>query len=147
VRALLDVNVLLALFDPEHVHHAAASAWRLTNRDEGWASCPLTQNGFIRVISGPRYPRLLALSVALRLLRAQVVQPEHAFWPDDVSLIDADAVDHGRIVGPNQITDVYLLALAMKNAGRLVTFDRSVPLAAVRGAEPRHLVVLTASVP
>jgi hypothetical protein len=79
---------------------------------------------------------------AMSILRAQQRESDHEFWPDDVSITDADVFDHSRILGPNQITDLYLLALAVKRDGRLVTFDRGIPLSAVRGAEARHLVVI-----
>jgi toxin-antitoxin system PIN domain toxin len=142
VRALFDVNLLLALFDSGHLHHDRALGWWTDNRANGWASCPLTQNGFVRVISGPRYPRPLSLADAMALLRGQMAQPGHVFWPDDVSLADPQTFAHGRLLGPNQITDVYLLALAVKNEGRLVTLDRGVPARAVHRAEARHLVVI-----
>ena len=79
---------------------------------------------------------------ALGVLRAQIAGPNHEFWPDDISIADDSLFDHAHILGPNQITDVYLLALAVKNGGRLVTFDRGLPIKSVRGAEARHLVVL-----
>jgi toxin-antitoxin system PIN domain toxin len=142
VRALFDVNMLLALFDAGHIHHDRAFAWWSENRDEGWASCPLTQNGFIRVTSGRGYLRPRSLAEAMALMRAQVARPDHAFWPDDVSIADPQTFDRGRLLGPNQITDVYLLALAVKNGGRLVTFDRAISVAAVRGAESRHVAVI-----
>ena len=78
----------------------------------------------------------------MALLRAQMAQPGHIFWLDDVSIADAQRFDHGRLLGPKQITDVYLLALAVKNDGRLVTFDQSIPVRAVHRAEPRHLAVI-----
>jgi toxin-antitoxin system PIN domain toxin len=142
VRALFDVNMLLALSDPEHIHHARAFAWWNDHQDEGWASCPLTQNGFVRVISGSGYPRPRSFADAMAQLRAQVALTTHAFWPDDVSLTDRAVFDHGRLLGPKQVTDAYLLALAVKNGGGLVTLDRRVPLRAVRGAEARHLLVI-----
>ena len=142
MRALLDVNVLIALFDRAHVHHADASTWWTKNRNDGWASCPLTQNGFVRIISGPRYPLPLAITDAIALMRAETTLPGHVFWPDDVSLADPKRFDHDRLLGPGHITDAYLLALAVQNDGRLVTFDRTIPIAAVRGAEPRHVVSL-----
>jgi toxin-antitoxin system PIN domain toxin len=142
VRALFDINVLLALFDAEHIHHRQALAWWSDNRDGGWASCPLTQNGFVRVISGARYPRARSFADAMAVMRAQIEQSDHAFWVDDISIADAGIFDHGRLFGPNQITDVYLLALALKNGGRFVTFDRAVPVRAVRDAGPQHLVTL-----
>jgi toxin-antitoxin system PIN domain toxin len=142
VRALFDVNMLLALFDDNYVHHRSAAVWWDEHRDEGWASCAITQNGFLRVISKPGYERPLKLASAMSLLREQIALPGHEFWPDRISLVDSEIVDHKYVLGPNQITDLYLLALAVTNHGRLVTFDRAIPLAAVRGAEQRHLVVL-----
>jgi toxin-antitoxin system PIN domain toxin len=142
VRALFDVNVLLALFDPGHIHHQAAQGWRLTHKSEGWATCPLTQNGFVRIISKPGYRRPVALLTALSMLGAQVSQSDHEFWPDDVSITDDRLFDRSHILGPNQITDIYLLRLAGKNGGRLVTFDRGLPIRAVREAEAKHLVAL-----
>jgi uncharacterized protein len=142
VRALLDVSVLLPLFDPEHAHHERAREWWDQYSDDGWASCPLTQNGFIRVISSSGYRQPLLIGAALSILQAQLREPGHEFWPDDISLLDSHVFHHDRIVGPRQITDVYLLALAVKHGGRLVTFDRAIPLAAVRQAEPRHLVAI-----
>jgi hypothetical protein len=82
------------------------------------------------------------LQTALSMLFDQVKSADHEFWPDDISITDEALFDHSRILGPNQITDVYLLGLAVKNGGRLVTFDRGLPISAVRGAEARHLVVL-----
>jgi toxin-antitoxin system PIN domain toxin len=142
MRALLDVNVLLALFDPAHPHHARALVWWSEWQNDGWASCPLTQNGFLRIISNPNYRRPLTFADALVAIRTQIALPGHAFWPDNISIMDVELFDHGRILGPNQITDVYLLALAMKNGGRLATFDRAIPLGAVRGAEKRHVAVI-----
>jgi len=142
MRSLFDVNTLIALFDPEHLHHRLALAWWSQNRESGWASCALTENGFVRVISSPGYPRPRSLADALQVLSAQVAQPGHVFWHDNISITDPDVFDRNRILGPKQITDAFLLALAARNGGRLVTFDRGVPLAAVRGAEQRHLVVV-----
>jgi toxin-antitoxin system PIN domain toxin len=142
VRALLDVSVLLSLFDPLHSYHSAARNWWDLHQHSGWATCPLTQNGFVRIISKPGYQRPIGLQTALSLLFDQLRDTDHEFWPDDISITDAQLFDHGRILGPNQITDVYLLGLAVKHGGRLVTFDRGLPLAAVRGAETRHLVML-----
>jgi uncharacterized protein len=142
MRALLDVNVLLALMDSAHVHHGAALAWWRNERDKGWASCPLTQNGFVRIVCQGRYPERPTAAQAIEQLRLQLAEPGHEFWPDDVSIAETALFDRTRILGPKQISDVYLLALAVKNGGRFVTFDRSVPLRAVRGAEPKHLAML-----
>ena len=141
--ALLDVNVLLALFDLDHPHHPAANSWWNGEQGQGWATCPLTQNGFVRIVSSRGYRRPLPIDEAIRLLRSQLLTPGHVFWPDDISVSDPALFDQGQLLGPNQITDAYLLALAVKNGGRLVTFDRSIKLDAVRGAEPKHLVVVS----
>ena len=142
MRALLDVNVLIALLDADHVHHAGATDWLTRNIEAGWASCPLTQNGCIRILSQPGYMNPLPpAAVAARLAEATRAS-WHAFWPDGVSLLAAEVVDWNAVLGSRQVTDVYLLALAVRNGGRLVTFDRAIPLAAVPGAQSRHLVVL-----
>lgn len=140
--SLLDVNVLIALLDPDHIGHARARAWFAENAAHGWATCPITENGAVRVISQPRYPNPLAAGSAIALLARAKQSPHHRFWPDSVSLLDPAVADHGRIHGPRQLTDVYLLALAVANAGRLVSFDNSIPLSAVRGAGTHNLVVL-----
>lgn len=141
-RALLDVNVLLALLDSDHVDHATATGWLDDAIEDGWASCPITENGFVRVISQPRYPSPVSPAVAIDLLDRARQGGRHAFWPCDLSLLDSGTVQRSRLHGPRQVTDSYLLALAVEHGGRLVTFDRSLPLSAVPGAEPQHLVVL-----
>ena len=142
MRALLDINVLLALLDADHVDHAAARAWLSTEIHHGWSSCALTENGFVRVISQPRYPGAVSPFEAIRRLGGATSTEYHAFWWCDLSLLDDRVFDRSRIHGPRQVTDAYLLALAVKNEGRFVTFDQGIPLAAARGARAEHLVVL-----
>jgi uncharacterized protein len=142
VRALFDVNLLIAAFDEEHVLHGRAQQWWAANRVHGWASCPLTQNGCVRILSQPNYPNPISIGAALDLLAEQVAKTDHAFWPDNVSLTDPEQFDQVHILGPKQLTDIYLLALAVNNGGRLATFDRAIPIAAVRGAESRHVAVI-----
>jgi uncharacterized protein len=142
VRALLDLNVLISLIDDHHLHYVRAHDWWERNRARGWASCPLTQNGFLRILSQPSYNASVPLSEAFRLLREATGADDHTFWPDDISPLDDQRINRERILGPKQITDIYLLALAVKHDGRLVTFDRAIPIAAVRGAKPHHLVVI-----
>jgi hypothetical protein len=142
LRALLDLNVLIAMFDEEHIHYQGAHRWWAANRADGWASCPLTQNGFVRILSQPSYSKPISVTDALALLGRATVQDDHIFWSDDISLTDARLFDQIHILGPRQLTDIYLLALAVKNGGRLATFDRGIPLAAVRGAEARHVAVI-----
>jgi hypothetical protein len=110
--ALLDVNVLIALFDPGHPNHEDAHRWFSRNRKQGWATCAVTINGCIRVLSSPSYPA-----------------DETLFRPE-------------AIAGHRQVTDVYLLGLAIRRGGRLATFDRSIPLKAVRGARAECMEVL-----
>ena len=139
---LLDVNVLIALIDPAHKFHRTAKAWALDNVSSGWASCPLTQNGCIRIISQPAYLQPVQFQVAIQTLQILCKSARHQFWPDDVSLLDAAAFDHSKIHGHRQLTDVYLLALAVKHQGCFVSFDGAIPLNAVKGAKKQHLMVL-----
>jgi toxin-antitoxin system PIN domain toxin len=144
MRALFDINVLIALFDPAHVHHERAHGWWKQNKASGWASCPLTENGFVRILSQPKYPNPIAAQDAIRRLERSIERGGHAFWPDDVSLVDSTVFHREHLMGPKRITDLYLLALAVRNAGRLVTFDRSIALSTVEGAKPKHRVALHA---
>ncbi|MDX9734368.1 MAG: PIN domain-containing protein [Thermoanaerobaculia bacterium] len=143
--ALLDVNVLVALFDPDHVHHEAAHAWFAPNRGVGWATCPLTENGVVRVLSNPAYGAEPERPGALLArLRSFCVSGGHVFWPDDVSLRSARTLRAGAALSHATLTDLYLLALAVAHDGRLATFDRRIPVAAVAGAEKVHLDVIPA---
>ena len=142
MRALFDVNVLIAMLDQAHPHHAAALSWIKGNIRHGWASCPITQNGCIRIMSQPSYPGARSPAVIIGRLRDAMSHPAHAFWPDDASIADAGAVDETRIHGARQITDAYLLALAVRHGGRLVTFDAGIAPAVARGAQAKHLVML-----
>ncbi len=141
-RALLDVNVLLALLDADHVDHLRARWWLEAEIDDGWASCAITQNGFVRIVSQPRYPSPVSPAQALDLLGHACATPHHEFWPCAASLLDTNTVDRERIHGPRQVTDAYLLALAVQHEGRFVTFDRSIVRSAVPPAAADHLVVL-----
>lgn len=142
MRALLDINVLLALLDGQHVDHRRAHAWLDAEIESGWASCPVTENGFVRVLTQPKYPNPVSPSSAIELLAEACDTSHHAFWPCDVSLLDPDVIDRNRIHGPRQVTDAYLLALALAHDGRFVTFDRSLSASAVVGAAEGRLVVL-----
>jgi toxin-antitoxin system PIN domain toxin len=142
MRSLLDVNVLIALLDADHSLHARAIEWFGIHAREGWATCPITQNGCIRIMSHPGYPNSFPAGAIMERLAEATAGAAHAFWPDDISLLDSRVADPTRIHGPRQFTDVYLLALAVRRKGRFVTFDASVPLAAAVGAERKHLIVL-----
>lgn len=139
--ALLDVNVLLALLDVDHVNHERAHEWANEGLRVGWATCALTQNGFVRIISQPGYPNPLSVPAAAELLKSATEHPQHAFWPCDIRLTD-DLIRSHRLLGPRQVTDTYLLALATAHDGRLVSFDARIDLLLVEGARADHLVVL-----
>ena len=142
MRALLDVNVLIALLDSDHASHDRATSWFAAHARNGWASCPITQNGCIRVMSHPGYPNALPVGVVIERLAEATAGTLHEFWPDDISLLDARLIDSTRIHGPRQLTDIFLLALALHHGGQFVTFDAAVPLAALVGAKPKALLVL-----
>jgi toxin-antitoxin system PIN domain toxin len=142
VRALLDVNVLIALMDSAHAHHGAATDWLVREIRHGWASCPITQNGCIRIMSQPSYPAALPTRAVAERLAEATMAPEHQFWPADLDLLSADVVDWTRILGHRQVTDAYLLALAVHHGGRFVTFDKRIAPETVPGAAAMHLAVL-----
>ena len=142
MRALLDVNVLVALLDASHLHHRAATDWLARNVRHGWASCPLTQNGCLRILSLPSYPNPQAPALVAQRLGRAVADASHAFWPDALSLLDEGRLRWDRVLGSRQVTDLYLLALAAANDGRLATFDKGIAVEAVVGAAKKHLVVL-----
>ncbi len=142
MRALLDVNVLIALLDSDHLHHARAMQWLKENIKHGWASCPLTQNGCIRVMAQAGYPNSLPAAAVAERLAAATATKHHDFWPDAISMLDAGHIDWNSVLGSRQVTDVYLLGLAVAQGGRFATLDRAVPLKAVHGAKPRNLVVI-----
>ncbi|MGA3028526.1 MAG: TA system VapC family ribonuclease toxin [Bryobacteraceae bacterium] len=146
--ALLDVNVLVALFDPAHPNHENAHQWFGRNRKRGWATCPLTANGFIRVLGNPAYPTVTATpeEVASRL-RVLCSARDHHWWEDSASLLDEGLFRTHLIPGHQKITDVYLLGLAVRRQGKLVTFDRSIPVKAVIGAGSGHLELIGAVSP
>ena len=141
--ALPDVNVLVALFDPAHAHHDEAHRWFGANRKRGWATCAVTINGCIRVLSNPRYPTVSATpaEIAIRL-RELCVSRDHHFWQDSVALTEPSIIRWSRVRGHQSITGVYLLAMAVRNHGRLATFDATIPLDAVLEAKPGHLALL-----
>lgn len=141
-RALLDVNVLIALLDEAHIHHALASSWLDRELQHGWASCPITQNGCVRIMSQPVYPgHFSAVQVAERLAEA-ANSPAHQFWPADVSLLENSGINWSHVLGHRQVTDAYLLALAIQHGGRFVTFDQRIVPQAVIGATRNDLLIL-----
>ena len=141
--ALLDVNVLVALFDPDHVHHEAAHDWFADTGRSGWATCPLTEAGFVRVLSNPAYRGTVVRAADLAdRLRRFCRSGGHVLWPDEVSLLDASLFDLSRVAGHRQVTDIYLLGLAHTRSGCLATFDRTIPVTAVKGATAADVEVI-----
>jgi hypothetical protein len=134
---LPDVNLLVALFDSRHVNHEAAHRWFGESGKAGWATCPITENGVVRVMSNPSYPTVSATPAeVLGRLQILCAQPGHDFWADDVSLLNALSEPmRGSLQGHQQVTDYYLVCLAAAHGGKLATFDgslaRSVGSAAV----------------
>ena len=141
MRSLLDVNVLIALLDAEHVHHAAARHWMRENIRHGWATCPITQNGCLRIMAQPGYPQRIPSSLVAERLREATATEHHRFWSDDVSLLESRTVDWKRVIGPRQITDVHLLALAVEHGGRFVTFDARIAPDVVPGGTERFCLI------
>ena len=142
MRALYDVSALLALFDEQHRKHDPVFSWFTANAGEVWASCPLAQNGFLRVISQPSYLRPRSLIEAYERLLDATSDVNHQFIADDISLLDDTLVRFSDVAGPGQLTDVYLLALAVAHDMRLVTLDKRILLPPVVGATEDHLVVI-----
>ena len=139
---LLDVNVLIALVDPAHVQHDAAHEWFAVQGHHAWATCPSTENGVLRIVGNTRYPNSPGTPAAVAPLLATLrTLPGHVFWPDDISLLDAERVDAARLLGSAQVTDTYLLALACAHGGQLASFDRRLVKDAARGGARRlHLI-------
>jgi uncharacterized protein len=142
-RTLLDVNLLIALLDEAHLQSRLAHEWAA--KAGPIATCPIVENGAVRIMSQPAYaqgaaplkPRYL-----IQALKQTFASVDHEFWSDDVSLLDETVFDHNRIHGPQQLTDIYLLGLAVHHGGCLATFDRKISISAVRGATAKHLLLL-----
>jgi hypothetical protein len=140
VRALLDVNVLIALLDEDHVHHAGARAWWGSESAFGWASCPLTENGVVRILPSSAYKGgPFAIADVIGGLNVFIQKTDHVFWPDSISVRDGNLFDPGKLTS-GKLTDSYLIALALANGGRFVTLDAGASIQAIHGATPRHIV-------
>ena len=141
MRALLDVSVLIALLDPDHVHHGIARSWLTANIADGWATCAITQNGCLRIMSQSTYQNPLTPAAIAQMLEEAIDTTHHEFWPD-ASLLEPGVLDWQQVTGSKQITDLHLLALAARNNGRFVTFDRRVAKDAVLVAEEQTYCVI-----
>uniref|UniRef100_E6QKC3 PIN domain-containing protein n=1 Tax=mine drainage metagenome TaxID=410659 RepID=E6QKC3_9ZZZZ len=139
---LLDVNVVIALIDPVHNFHDAAHEWLSSIGHAAWATCPVTENGVLRIVGHPRYrnsPR--NLGAIFQAVSDLCALPGHVFWPDDISILDEKWINAGNLLTSSQVTDSYLLALAIRNGGRLATFDRRLVPDAVNGGKAGlHLI-------
>jgi uncharacterized protein len=142
MRSLLDTSVLIALLDASHIHHPLVTQWLPANAAKGWASCPITLNGCVRILSQPNYPNRLPMEVVVQGLRKAMQSPLHEFWADDINTVTCSTIDWAYTIRPAQLTDVYLLALAVACKGRFVTLDKGIALPCVKGAKPTHLVTL-----
>lgn len=139
---LLDVNILIALLDPVHIRHNLVHDWFAHNEGNKWATCPITQNGYIRIVSQSRYPNPLRIGAALSLLGELTAHPDHIFWPDSISLLNNSIFVHDDFVSHRQVTDSYLLALAKTNNGMLATLDGKLNPAAIKSGA-HHLLILS----
>ena len=134
---LLDINILIALADPDHVHHVLASDFFRANHRAGWATCPITENGFVRIISHPKYPKGLASpELARDALRHLCSHGGHRFWPDDISMRGFDKLPHSK-----HLTDQYLLSLAIHRQGKLATLDGRIDCSSVPGGSGAYIVI------
>jgi uncharacterized protein len=138
---LLDVNLLVALAWPNHIHHTPAHAWFAANHRNGWATCPIVQCGFVRVSSNPKaVVAAVSPGTAVEALGKMSAWAEHVFWPDDVELSDPTYVPPEVLRGHQQVTDAYLIGLAHRHGGALATLDRG--LAAPLPGHRRRLVAV-----
>jgi uncharacterized protein len=142
LKALLDVNVLIALLDANHVHHDLALGWLQKNGHFGWSSCALTINGCIRIMSNSAYANPMPIAVVIARLREATEASGHESLNCSPSLLDNNLFVPYGLLTSAQVTDTYLLGLAVISGHRFVTFDSRISLRAVRDAKPEHLVVI-----
>lgn len=142
MTVLLDVSVLIALFDGEHINCRLARDWFKALGGGAWATCPMTENGVLRIMGNRRYPGSPGSPAAVAVfLEALVARGGHVFWPDSISLRDASLILPDRLLTAAQLTDTYLLALAVARGGRFATLDRRVVTSAVAGGG-QHIEVI-----
>ena len=143
MRCLPDVNILIALLDGNHVFHARVHGW-LGPHKGGLATCAITQNGAVRIMSQPRYSSLISLNPAQvkQQLQRGLTNQDHVYWPCKESLLEDRLFDWSRIHGHAQLTDIYLLGLAVRHKACLVTLDRNIAINTVHGAKAQNLLVL-----
>jgi hypothetical protein len=148
VTTLFDINVLVALAWPNHIHHAAARTWFGRHHREGWATCSLTESGFVRVSSNPKaVDEARTPAEAILMLQRWIALPGHRFWNDDVSMARSAWIAGSRIHGYRQVTDAHLLALAARHEGRVATFDRRIADVLPAGSPPDSVLILPGAAP
>jgi len=147
MRAFLDVNVLIALLDAGHALYREAMSWLEREIRHDWASCLITQNGVVRIMSQPAYPVSRPPALVAERLGEACANPDHAFWADEISFPESELIRWKHVLGHRQATDAYLLALAARHQGRLVTFDRRISPKVIQGAMPEQLVTLSGETP
>lgn len=138
---LLDTNLLIALLWPSHERHELAVKWFTRHRAKGWATCLITQAGFVRIVSNPAFSRdAVQPREAIQVLSANTAAKDHAFWPDQLPVAEAVAFAGVRLLGHQQVTDAYLLGLAIRRGGVLATLDqRMAALTETKSAERKAL--------
>lgn len=141
---LLDVNLLIALCDPDHVHHESAHRWFGSMGSDRWATCAITENGFIRITGHSTYLNWKRRPVEqIDMLRRFCSLPHHEFWADDISLLEARIWASPERVRASDLTDLYLLALAVKHRGKFVSLDSGIPKELIRGGREALFVLTT----
>ncbi len=124
---LLDVNILLALFDPHHIAHDIVHAWMESIEDFKWSSCPITENGFVRIVSNAKYTNIKSTTnEAITRLTEFMNSSNHSFWGDSVSITDPKVFSFKKQSGSKRLTDIYLIALAHQHKGKLATLDKRI---------------------
>ena len=141
-RALLDINVLIALLDQSHLLHRPATRWLEGHLEHGWATCPLTENGVVRIMAQPAYPNPQPAALVAARLAEACQHSSHAFWPELISLLQEGLIRWDRLLSPRQITDAYLLALAASQDGCFASFDQRISLELVPSASAGHLCLI-----
>lgn len=143
---LLDVNVMIALIDPGHIHNQQAIQWFSKHAERSWATCPITQNAVLRIVGHPSYPNFPGSPQTVQeLMRRLLSLPGHEFWPDDISLLDRGVMEADGLVPSRQVTDSYLVALAHAHRGQLATFDHRLVTHGIRGGKEALHVILAHS--
>ena len=144
---LLDVNVLIALLDAEHIAHDDAHDWFDAVGKKGWATCAIVENGFLRIVGATRYgPAAVPMARLISNLSQFTEAEGHEFWPEDFSLLTNPDIHRGKLTSAAQLTDTYLLALAVSKGGKLATLDRRLSSRAVEGGERALVQIPTRSV-